>query len=132
VFFKQSRRIAMRYIKAFVGFVFMFLAVILIVQNLEQLSKALTLRVNLLFWAHETPPMAFYLVIIIAFLLGIFIAGLYGIIERFKLKKKIRMLSKESREKDKELNSFRNIPVVESRMEDDEIEDKELVEGDQY
>jgi len=104
----------------------MLLAVILIVENLEQLSKTLILRVNLLFWAHETPPMAFYLVIIMVFLLGIFVASFYGIVERFKLKKRIRILSKENTEKDKELDSFRNLSIVESK-----VEDKEFLEGGQ-
>jgi len=70
--------------------------------------------------------MAFYFVIIIVFLLGILIASLYGIFERFKLKKEIRILSKEKREKDKELNSLRNLPIVESK-----IEDMELIEENQ-
>ncbi len=104
----------------------MLLAIVLIVENLEQLSKTLVLRVDLLFWGHETPPMAFYLVIIMVFLLGIFIAGFYGIVERFKLKKRLKILSKENREKDRELNSYRNLPIVEEG-----IEDKELLEGDQ-
>jgi hypothetical protein len=66
------------------------------------------------------------LVIIMVFLLGIFVAGFYGIVERFKLRKQIRLLSKENKEKDRELNSFRNLPIVE-----DKIEDKELLEADQ-
>jgi len=65
--------------------------------------------------------MSFYFVIIIVFLLGILIASLYGILERFKLRKEIRIISKEKREKDKELNSLRNLPIVESKIEDMEL-----------
>jgi len=115
----------MKHIKFIISLLLMLLAIILIVENLGQLSKTLNLRVNLLFWAHETPPMAFYLVIIVVFLLGIFVASFYGIVERFKLKKKIRVLSRENSEKDRELNSFRNLPLVE-----DKIGDKEIVEGE--
>ena len=116
----------MKHIKAIISILLMLLVVILIAENLGELSKKLILKVDLYFWACETPPMAFYLVIIIVFLLGVLIASLYGIVERFKLKKEIRILSKESREKDKELNSLRNLPIVESK-----IEDKGLSEGDQ-
>ena len=116
----------MKHTKYIISLLLMLLAVILIVENLEQLSKTLILRVNLLFWAHETPPMAFYLVIIMVFLLGIFVASFYGIVERFKLKKRIRILSKENTEKDKELDSFRNLSIVESK-----VEDKEFLEGGQ-
>jgi hypothetical protein len=37
------------------------------------------------------------------------------------LKKEIRIISKEKREKDKELNSLRNLPIVESKIEDMEL-----------
>lgn len=116
----------MKHMKFIVSLLLMLLAIILIVENLEQLSKTLILKVDLLFWVHETPPMALYLVIIMVFLLGIFVASSYGILERFKLKKRIKILLRENREKDRELNSFRNLPIVENR-----IEDKGLVKGDQ-
>jgi uncharacterized integral membrane protein len=114
----------MKHIKAIISLLLMLLVVILIAENLGELSKTLKLKVDLYFWACETPQMAFYLVIIIVFLLGILIAGLYGIIERFKLKNEIRIISRGNREKDRELNSFRNLPIVETK-----IEDKESLEG---
>lgn len=117
----------MKHIKAIVSVLVMLLVIVLIVENLGQLSKTLTLKVDLFFWSHETPPMAFYLVMIIVFLLGVFVASFFGIIERFKLKKEIRILSKEKVKKDKELNSLRNIPVVESRIEDKELEQEDQV-----
>jgi len=114
----------MKHIKAIISIVLMLLAVILIVENLTQLSQKLTLQVDLYFWDWKTEPMAFYFVIIIVFLLGILMASLYGIFERFKLKKEIRIISKEKREKDKELNSLRNLPIVESKIEDMELSEE--------
>jgi len=111
----------MKHIKAIISIVLMLLAVVLIVENLAQLSQQLTLKVDLYFWEWKTEPMAFYFLIIIVFLLGILIASLYGMFERFKLKKEIRAISKERRAKDKELNSLRNLPIVESRIEDTEL-----------
>jgi len=108
----------MKHIKAIISIVLMLLAVVLVVENLAQLSQKLTLQVDLYFWEWKTEPMSFYFVIIIVFLLGILIASLYGILERFKLKKGIRIISKEKKEKDKELNSLRNLPIVESKVED--------------
>ena len=108
----------MRHIKAIVSILVMLFVIIIVVENLEQLSKTLTLRIDLLFWGVKTPPMAFYLVVIIAFLIGVFVAGFLGIFERFRLKKEIKRLSKENKEKDKELNSYRNLPIVEEKMED--------------
>jgi len=114
----------MKHIKAIISIVLMLLVVVLIVENLTQLSQKLTLKVDLYFWDWKTEPMAFYFVIIIVFLLGILIASLYGIFERFKLKKEIRIISKEKREKDKELNSLRNLPIVESKIEDMELSEE--------
>ena len=119
----------MKHVKAFISIIIMLLVVIIIVENLEQLSTTLTLKINLLFWDRETPPMAFYLVVIIVFLLGIIIAGLFGIVERFKLKKEIRNLLKENKGRDKELNSLRNLPIVQSNI-DDKIDDRGAEEVD--
>jgi len=107
----------MKQVKAIASILVMLFVVIIVVENLEQLSKTLTLRVDLLFWGVKTAPMAFYLVMIIAFLIGVLVAGFFGIFERFRLKKEIKRLSKETKEKDKELNSYRNLPIVEEKME---------------
>jgi len=112
-------------IKGIIGIVLILLAAILIVQNYEQLSKTLILKVDFKLWAWKTPPMGIYLVMIIVFLFGVFLAGFLGMIERFRLGRRIRVLARENREKDKELNSFRNLPIVESKAED-----KGLGEGD--
>lgn len=111
----------MKHVKAIISIVLMLLAVVLIVENLAQLSQKLTLRVDLYFWDWKTEPMAFYFVIIIAFFLGVLIAGFYGMFERFKLKREIRALSRERKEKDKELNSLRNLPIVENKIEDTQL-----------
>jgi putative membrane protein len=108
----------MKHIKAIVSILVMLLIIIIIVENLEQLSKTLTLRVDLLFWSHETPQMPFYLVMIMVFLLGIFIAGFFGIFERFRLKKEIKALSRERIAKEKEINTLRNAPVYEGKRQD--------------
>jgi len=117
----------MKHIKAIVSILIMLLVIILIVENLEQLSKTLTLRIDFLFWSHETPPMAFYLVMILVFLLGVFIAGFFGIFERFRLKKEIRALSREKVARDREMDSLRNAPVYEDRREDSEPEQEDDV-----
>jgi len=39
----------MKHVKAFISLILMLFAVIIIVENLEQLSRALTLKIDLLF-----------------------------------------------------------------------------------
>jgi ATP adenylyltransferase len=42
----------------------------------------------------------------------VLITGLCGIVERFHLKRQIKTLISVSKEKDKELNSLRNLPIT--------------------
>jgi uncharacterized integral membrane protein len=115
----------MKHIKAIVSILIMLLVIILIVENLEQLSKSLTLRVDLLFWSHKTPPMQVYLLMIIVFLLGVFVAGFFGIFERFRLKKEIRSLSREKTERASQPGSLRSAPAGESAKEDKKPESED-------
>jgi uncharacterized integral membrane protein len=112
----------MKHIKAIVSILIMLLVIILIVENLEQLSKSLTLMVDLLFWSYKTPPMQVYLLLIIVFLLGVFVAGFLGIFERFRLKKEIRSLSREKTERTTQLDSLMSTPAVGGAKEDKEPE----------
>ena len=116
----------MKHIKGIISVLVMLVVIIIVVENFAELSKTVILTVNFLFWAHESPPMAVYLVIIIAFLIGLIIAGFFGIFERFRLKREIKVLTKQNKGKDKELTSYRNLPIVE-----DKIREENLVERDQ-
>ena len=60
--------------------------------------------------------MPLYYVLPITFLFGVLITGLYGIRERFRLAKQIKTLIAESKAKDKELNSLRNLPITSEDM----------------
>jgi len=102
----------MRYLKGIGIILFLLFVVIVAVQNYTPMATPVKFRLNLLFWQHETPEMSLYVVSIIAFLLGVFFTGIYGIGERFRLKRQIKALSREIKEKDKELNSLRNLPVT--------------------
>jgi hypothetical protein len=42
--------------------------------------------------------------------------GLYGIAERFRLKKKIKVLSRTLEEREKEVNSLRNLPITSDQV----------------
>lgn len=108
----------MKHLRAVLNIVIMLLVVILVVENLEELSGTLTLQVNLLFWAYETPEMPFYLLLIIVFLFGVLVASFFGIVERFRLKSSIKRLMKEKKETETELNSLRNLPIVDSDIKE--------------
>jgi uncharacterized integral membrane protein len=102
----------MKHVKFIVGILIMLVVVILVVQNQGAFSTDLAFRVDFpgLHW--QLGNVSVYHVVTVAFLLGILIAGLYGMVERFRLKKEIRALRKATSQKDAELNSLRNLPIT--------------------
>jgi ATP adenylyltransferase len=56
--------------------------------------------------------MNIYYIAGISFLFGVLITAICGIVERFRLKRQIKTLIGISKEKDKELNSLRNLPIT--------------------
>ncbi|MBW1679956.1 MAG: LapA family protein [Deltaproteobacteria bacterium] len=102
----------MKHIRAVFMILFMLVVIIVAVQNYEAMSTAVKFRVDFLFFQHETAEMSLYLIVVISFLVGVIFSALYGITERFRQKREIKRLEREAREKDKELNSLRNLPVT--------------------
>jgi uncharacterized integral membrane protein len=102
----------MKHLKFIVAIVIMLLVVILIAENLAALSTAVVFQI-IFFSIHlQTAEMPLYYVLPITFLFGVLITGLYGMRERYRLSKEIKSLMAESKAKDKELNSLRNLPIT--------------------
>lgn len=103
----------MAQLKAVIIVVVGLVIVVAFVQNNQAMSTDLTLRFNpLLLPEWKSSTVSVYQVTFIAFFLGVVIVGFFGLIERFRLKKKIKTLSKELERKDRELNSLRNLPIT--------------------
>ena len=116
----------MKHVKyLFMIFIFLFIF-ILLVQNDAAFSTKIVLRANFLFGKYETPELSIYLISTISFVLGVIIIWIYDLLERIQLRKQIKRLKKESMEKDKELNSLRNLPIVSESItpgvQDDDME----------
>ncbi|MFC1838713.1 lipopolysaccharide assembly LapA domain-containing protein [Thermodesulfobacteriota bacterium] len=103
----------MKHIK-FILLVFIMLGVfIILVQNHESFSTTVTFKIDPKFMdPYLTPPMNIYLISLTAFILGVIITWVYSLLERFQFKRQINHLRKESREKENELNSLRNLPIT--------------------
>jgi len=99
----------MRNLKFIIYTIIIVLVFILVVENLEAFSTKVFFKIDLFSLHYRS---ADYYIVPIAFLFGIIIVGLYGTVERFQLKKQIKNLEKVSKEKDKELNSLRNLPIT--------------------
>jgi len=98
---------------------FGLLVIIVVVQNYEAFSTSVVFKLDLLFFKWESPAISLYLISVITFCVGVIFTGLYSMLERFRLKKEIRTLKKDVKEKERELTSLRNLPVTAEDMESD-------------
>jgi uncharacterized membrane protein len=100
-------------VKAVVFILVGLVIIVAVVQNNQAMSTPIVFRFNPVFWPEwKATGVSVYQVSIIAFLLGITVVGFVGLIERFRLKKRIKALSRELENKDRELNSLRNLPLT--------------------
>jgi len=118
----------MKQLKAILVILFLLLVIIVAVQNHAALSTTVKFRVDLVFFDYQTGEMSLYFVSVITFLLGVFFAGLIGIAERFRLNRQIKNLGREIKEKDKELNSLRNLPVTAEAVSSEQNSEQNPVE----
>ena len=102
----------MKHVKALFVILFVLLVIIVAVQNIPNLKTPVVFGVDLGFYEYQTPNIPLASVAVITFLIGVVSMGLYGIIERFRLKRQIKILMGEAKEREAELNSFRNLPVI--------------------
>lgn len=102
----------MKYIKIIFTVILIVLVIALIVQNHEAFSTEVTFKFNLFSVHLESIGISLYYIIPFSFLAGVILMGLYGITERFRFMKQIKTLKYASNEKDKELNSLRNLPIT--------------------
>ena len=102
----------MKHLRFLLAIFLMLVVVIVIVQNHEPLSTKVSFKVDFLLFHAESSEVSLYSIVTVSFLFGVIVASLYGMIERFRFKKQIKVLRSSSQEKDKELNSLRNLPLT--------------------
>ena len=102
----------MNQLRFILGILITLVVVVLLVQNHESMSTEVIFKADFLIFQIASSKTNLYFIVTVVFLFGVLISGLYGIIERFRLKKQIKLLERASMEKDKELNSLRNLPIT--------------------
>lgn len=113
----------MRYLKFILSVIIALFLVVIIVENHEPLSRTVFFRFDMFSLHYRTVDMSLYYIIAIPFLFGVIITGVYGMVERYRLNKQIKELFKIIRNKDKELNSLRNLPITSDNMGPGDIDD---------
>ena len=101
----------MKHLKVLLVILLLVVAFVIAVQNSENLKTPLDFKLDLIFVRYVTPPLSLASVTVIAFLTGAVFMGSYGIVERFRMKRRIRTLRDELRKRDKELDSLKNLPM---------------------
>ena len=103
----------MAQVKAIIIVLVGLVIVVAVVQNNQAMSTSLAFRFNpVLLSEWQATEVSVYQVTIIAFLAGALIVGFFGLLERFRLKGRIKTLSRELESKEKELKSFRNLAIT--------------------
>jgi len=102
----------MKHLKFILAVIIILVVVILLVENHEAFSTKVVFRIDLFTLHYQSPEISMYYIVGISFLFGVLITGLYGVVERFQLKREIRTLNNRAKEKDEELNSLRNLPIT--------------------
>jgi len=120
----------MSYLKAIVISLVVALAIVFMVQNIEPLSHPLSIRLNLFLFQFETTPYATYMVILLAFFMGLLAASVLGLMERFRLRRRIREQRKEIERLNRELSSLRNMPLTSEAMPSPEVSGETPGEGE--
>jgi len=102
----------MRYLKFILSMIVILFVIIIIIENNGAFSTKVQFGLDMLMIHYKTPEISIYSIVAVAFLSGVLITGIYGMVELFQFKKQIKNLYKVLRDKDKELNSLRNLPIT--------------------
>lgn len=102
----------MKHIKAIFLILIMLLVIIVIAENIPNLKIPVIFSVDLWLIQYQTPNIPLGVVAVVTFLIGVLSIGLLGIVERFQLKKQVKILQTEIKEREKELNSLKTMAVT--------------------
>lgn len=97
----------MRYLKVLGLVALFFFSMLFFVQNHEILIQELALELKVFGWHYQTEAVPFYLLILMAFVVGSLLCTLYFFLERVRLSKQCKQLRKEVDTLEREVASLR-------------------------
>ena len=104
----------MRVIRGFLTLLVVVVLLVFVIQNGGVLASNVTLRLDLFLSDLSPQPVALYGLLLIAFLVGLMLGGTWWLATHLRLRSQFRRLSRLLAEKERELNSLRNLPVLEA------------------
>jgi H+/Cl- antiporter ClcA len=91
------------------------LAIVLVYQNEETLLTGVGFQANLTVF-NVSQSMSVWVVILISFFLGVVAMAFFSLMEYYHMKRDITAIKRAIKEKDKELNSLRNLPLTSNEL----------------
>ena len=107
----------MKYLRVTIYALLFVVAIVFIQQNLQDFSAGVTIRLNLYFFSFESMSIPIYVLFLMAFFVGVVITSFYGLMDRIRLKSRIRAERKEVSRLTKELESAQSVPAPEPELE---------------
>jgi uncharacterized integral membrane protein len=95
---------------------------VLVVQNQEFFMHEKAIRLNLLVWSNQTPPVPLCVYFLGFFLIGLLISYFLGLSERFKAKKAMGNHLETIRKLEEEIKVLKSLPVAEETTPQEENE----------
>jgi hypothetical protein len=110
----------MRYLKFILSVIVVLLIITAIVENHGVLSTTVHFNFDVFTLHYQTGGISLYYIASMPFLLGVIITGILGMAERFRLKRQIKSHYKIMRDKDREIDSLRNLRITKDSVAGDE------------
>jgi len=95
----------MRFVKVLILLVFFFVCMLFFVQNTTTLEAPLVLKLSAFGFSAETPGAPFYVVLLLAFVVGGLFASIYFLCEKIRLSAQIRKLNGKVKSLEQQLAS---------------------------
>jgi len=102
----------MRYLKALLLIAFFFVSMLFFVQNTEDLSRTLVIKLDVFSWNYASTELPIYLMILASFAIGAVAACLYFIADKIKGAAQLREAKSRVASLEKELSQLTTPAVV--------------------
>ncbi|MFP3869715.1 MAG: lipopolysaccharide assembly protein LapA domain-containing protein [Syntrophobacteria bacterium] len=107
----------MKSLKPILWGLLLVLGIVFFVQNIETLTYRTTLEFNLVGpLRFRSVPLGLYVFLLVSFLLGLLLSGLYGFVEIYRLRRALRAAKRQNQSLQEELKSLRNLPITEGEV----------------
>lgn len=103
----------MKILRSVAGAVIAVVILVFILQNGQELVEPVDFRLDLALVDLSPGQVPLYSILITLFFAGVLISAVVAWVHHFRLRRRFKRLIKELEEKERELDSLRNLPVLE-------------------